>query len=491
MKLKKTGLIMLFSSLFCFYGNNAFGIEESATIREPSFLVRINEEKNAILEKASPGVVIVINKEKGNASGAIIDPKGFVITNYHVIEDAKNVVIILKNKQRVLGAIVGIDEEKDLALIKVEDQDVNFYQDHFLKFGDSDKIKIGEWAAVIGNPMNFAWTSTDGIISAVKRDSEKLGINNSAELTQTNADINPGNSGGVLINVFGEIIGIPSMIIPGLQGGSIGLGFAIISNEARNFVEKVLSDVVIEKSTEKKPIWIGMELQNLAVEDYLKLQKLVQEQRPSIPSDELNKVSLNSFSVVNVFANTPVERAGLKKNDIIYRINSREFLDLLDVPKYIVAQALGVEFTLSVLRDYLEFIEIKAMSEEKPITPPLISNKSDLKPAIWLGIEFRILRNFPEALEKELKLESGAQAYHFFIQDIDSGSPAEKAGLKIGDIIIFYDKNEAKSPEKFTEYLNQKNVGDVLSFVIIRNGETRIIEAILEALPSKSKEKTE
>lgn len=494
MKLKKTVFtftVFLFS-LFCLGNNIVFGLEESATIRGPSLLLKMNQEKNDVLETASSGVVRVISiNEAGDfgltGSGIIISPEGFIITNQHVVGDTKYALIILKNHRMVLGEVIKADPKRDFALVKVEAKYMDFYQKHFLQFGDSDKIKIGDWVATIGTPFSLEWTHNDGIVSAVKRDSQKLGVQLLVTFVQTNADINPGNSGGALINSLGEVIGITSIIIPGSSGGSIGLGFAISSNDAQKFVDETFSNpspkIIPEKSSgEKKPIpWIGIEFRGLKIKEYLKIVE-AREQKPG--NVELGKISLNSFLMEDVSIKGPAEKAGLKKDDIIYLVDGREFLDSLDFPQYVVSRPIGDEFILSVLRGYSDFLEIKLMSEEKQVEPRIIV-ESEAQPAAWLGITFDIVRDFPEELEKELKLDSGVQAYHFFIKEIAPMSPAEKAGLKVKDVIIFYDKNEAKGTEKFIKHLAGKNPGDILSLIIIRDGRTMTLEVVLEASPSE------
>ncbi|MER3473463.1 MAG: hypothetical protein C4335_05390 [Armatimonadota bacterium] len=273
---------------------------------------------------------------RGSGSGVIISPDGYIVTNHHVIRGADEIVVSLADGRRFLGRVVGADEQSDLAVIKVDASQLPT-----AVLGDSDKLRVGDWAIAVGNPLGLGSTVTVGVISALNR--RKLWVDEGRYLDvaiQTDAAINQGNSGGALANIHGQLIGINTAIAAPPGGGSIGIGFAIPVNH----VKKVVRDIIVQGGSVKRARpWIGFYFDAV---------------RPSLMK-RLGLPDLNGVAVDEVWPGGPADRAGLRADDVIRRFGERTIhapQDLLEeimkrrpgdrVP--IVVWRNGKEVTLSV-----------------------------------------------------------------------------------------------------------------------------------------------
>ncbi len=238
-------------------------------------------------------------QQKGLGSGFIIDEEGYILTNQHVVEGADKIGVTLPDGRKFNAQLKGSDVRGDLAVIKIEANNLPV-----IKLGDSDRVKIGQWALAVGNPFGFAVgsaepTVTAGIISAIHRSLPQVAQQrNYTDLLQTDAAINPGNSGGPLVNLNGEVIGI-NVAIFSPSGGSIGIGFAIPANAAKVILDKLISG--------KKVLygWLGVSVQDLTEElaGYLNIP----DQRGAL--------------VFKILPGSPAERAGFKQGDVIRKFN--------------------------------------------------------------------------------------------------------------------------------------------------------------------------
>ncbi|HPZ08707.1 MAG TPA: trypsin-like peptidase domain-containing protein [Candidatus Eremiobacteraeota bacterium] len=264
---------------------------------------------------------------EGIGSGIIVRENGYILTNRHVIRDATNITVTLDNGKQYSGKLVNAHSEYDLALIKINASSLKV-----AKFGDSTKVKLGQTAIAIGNPLHFSWTVTLGVVSALERDIDAGGnLPIYRGLIQTDAAINPGNSGGPLINSDGEVIGINTLIFSGTDTTvAQGLGFAIPGNTAK----KVANELIQNKGTTSsgsKP-WIGIKLQNVT-------RQLAQQW--GFPTS-------TGVLVVNVIANSPAQRGGLCPGDIIVDVRGKpvktyeELIGILSPLKAGTAVELGV-----------------------------------------------------------------------------------------------------------------------------------------------------
>ena len=266
--------------------------------------------------------------EKGQGSGVIFSKEGLVLTNAHVIENTDQLIVGLSDGRRVMGKVVGQDSLTDLAVIKLKEKGPW----PSAPLGNSDKLKVGDWAIAVGNPFGLENTVTLGIISNLNRDVAQLGISDKrVDLIQTDAAINPGNSGGPLLNSFGEVIGINTLV---RSGPGAGLGFAIPINRAR----KIAKDL-ITTGRAKHPM-IGVTLSS-----NIKQKSKFLSQRES------------GAVIRYVTPNGPAEKGGLKINDLIISINNEKILTPADVVQKINQNNLKSTLKIKILRKNIEYIK--------------------------------------------------------------------------------------------------------------------------------------
>ncbi len=266
--------------------------------------------------------------EKGQGSGVIFSEEGLVLTNAHVIEKTDQLIVGLSDGRRVVGTVVGLDSLTDLAVIKLKAKGPW----PTAQLGDSDNLKVGDWAIAVGNPFGLENTVTLGIISNLNRDVAQLGISDKRiDLIQTDAAINPGNSGGPLLNSVGEVIGINTLV---RSGPGAGLGFAIPINRAR----KIAKDLV--KSGRAKHPMIGVTLSS----------NIKQK------SNFLSKTEDGAI-IQYLMPNGPAEKGGLKVNDLIISINNEKIKTPEDVVKKISQNNLQSTLKIKIVRANIESIK--------------------------------------------------------------------------------------------------------------------------------------
>ncbi len=260
-------------------------------------------------------------------SGFIIDKKGHILTNEHVVENATQIVISLPDGRQFAGKLQGSDPATDLAVLKIEAKDLPVTH-----LGDSDDIIIGEWAIAIGNPFGFLIsdskpTVTVGVISAVNRDFEPRGGHVYRGMIQTDAAINPGNSGGPLVNAVGEVIGINTFIFTE-SGGSLGIGFAIPINTAKRVIKELLQYGRVRQ------IWTGLRVQRV---DRLIAQSLGLHRAEGVIISQIDQGS-------------PGEKAGLEVGDVITEVNDHPIRGEKEIREVFYTAQAGDEFKLKVWR---------------------------------------------------------------------------------------------------------------------------------------------
>lgn len=271
--------------------------------------------------------------QKGAGSGFIIDEKGYILTNNHVVQGADEIKVSLRDGRKFTGKVAGQDSDLDVAIVKIEAKGVSLPT---LPLGDSSKIRPGEWVIAIGNPYGFANTVTAGIISATGRTIEDLGKKN---LIQIDAPINPGNSGGPLLNLKGEVIGINVAIVAGAQG----IGFAIPVNAAKD----VMGDL-IEKGKVVRA-WLGIYMRDVdeKIASYLEL-----------PIAE-------GVIVTDLAKDSPAEKMGLKKYDVIREVNEAKVNKSSEVQNIVQKLKPGESISLKIYREG-KLVTLKGKVEQKP-----------------------------------------------------------------------------------------------------------------------------
>ena len=361
-------------------------------------------------------------KRKANAlgSGFIIDAKGIVVTNNHVIQGAEDIMVTVNGEKEYEVKIIGTDPLSDLAVLEIQSKD-KFVP---VKFGDSDKARIGDWVIAIGNPYGFGGTVTAGIISARNR---SIGLSRYEDYIQTDASINQGNSGGPLFDMNGDVIGINTAILG--QSGSIGIGFSIPSNSAKKVINQLI------EFGETKRGWLGVRIQNVTKEiaDVEKLDK---------PRGAL---------VASVAENSPSDKAGIKAGDIILEFNGILIKEMKELPKIVAQTEVGKTVEVKIWRNEKELTKkIKLgrletsedfKAEKKEEADPNISEIKTLK------ISVRVLSAKDVKIRKLPEGTSG-----LVITNIQQDSPINY--LKVDNIIIEAQKKKIRSVKDFEKIIN-------------------------------------
>ena len=347
-------------------------------------------------------------------SGVIVDPRGLVVTNHHVIEGMTEVKIALSDKREYEAEIVLRDPRTDLAVLKIK-SDERF---PVLELGDSDKIEVGDFVIAIGNPFGVGQTVTQGIVSALAR--TQIGINDYGFFIQTDAAINPGNSGGALVDLSGRLIGINSAIYS-RSGGSMGIGFAI----PVNMVKSVIAAAEHGGATVKRP-WLGAKLQNVSkdIADSLGLDRPV------------------GAAVVSVTQNSPAAKAGIKRGDVILQIDGQDVDDAEGVGFRLGVKPLGGVASLSLLRGgktVVAQLELASAPETPPRDARRIKSRSPFQ-----GAE---VVNLSPAVLEELSFETADDGppRGVVVDDVAVDSLAANVGVQKGDVIVEVNGTEIKT----------------------------------------------
>ena len=259
-------------------------------------------------------------KSSALGSGFIIDEKGIVVTNNHVIQDAEDIIVRVNGDEEYKAKVIGADPLSDIAVLQLETKD-KFTP---VAFGDSDKARIGDWVIAIGNPFGLGGTVTSGIISARNR---SIGLSRYEDYIQTDASINSGNSGGPLFDMNGDVIGINTAILG--RNGSIGIGFSIPANSA-----KIVIDQLIEFGETKRG-WLGVRIQDVT-------QEIADVEKLDEPRGAL---------VASVAENSPSEKGGIKAGDIILEFNGVRINQMKELPAIVAKTKVGTKVKVEIWRN--------------------------------------------------------------------------------------------------------------------------------------------
>lgn len=351
---------------------------------------------------------------QGSGSGVIISPDGYLLTNNHVVAGAQEVTVTLADQQRYQARIVGRDPKTDLAVLKIDAGNAL----PVASLGDSTQLRVGEWVLAIGNPFGLSHSVTAGIVSAKGR---VLGAGPYDDFIQTDAPINPGNSGGPLFNMQGEMVGITTAIVAHGQG----IGFAIPISLAKPLIPQLVSTGEVSRG------YLGVSIQTLTP-DLAKALK-VKEQQGAI--------------VGSVVAGSPAEQAGIKRGDIIVAFNEKSVKNARDLPAMVAETPVGQRATITVWRD--------GTTHQVPISVGKLSSEQamgeEASPVAKSQWGVRLQDVTPQlARQHGLTSEHGA-----IIVGVQPGSPAERAGLQRGDIILEVDRQAVHSAKEVREALSQ------------------------------------
>jgi Do/DeqQ family serine protease len=340
--------------------------------------------------------------EQSTGSGVIVDrTRGYVLTNHHVIDNAQEVVVTLKDRRTLKAKLVGTDPGTDIAVLKIDASNLAE-----LKFGDSDSMNVGDFVVAIGNPFGIGQTVTSGIVSALGRTG--LGIEGYEDFIQTDASINPGNSGGALVNLAGELIGVNTAII-GPSGSSVGIGFAVPSNMVRSVMEQIIRYGEVRRGR------VGVVTQDMT-----------HELAQSLAAD-----SAEGAVVIKVEPGSPADKAGLKPRDIVTAVNGKPVRGSADLRNRMGLVPIGEEVGLRVQRG----------------TQPL-----NLR--LRIGELFTMTEIPGEAVPqlagvRVSNIEPGMPAYGVvegaIITRIEANTPGAKTGLRPGDVLYAVNRHRVRS----------------------------------------------
>lgn len=364
-------------------------------------------------------------------SGFIFSRDGYVVTNYHVVKSADEIIVRLSDRREFKAELVGIDAMSDLALLKIEADNLPI-----LKMGDSKKLKVGEWVLAIGSPFGFDYSATAGIVSAKGR---SLPNENYVPFIQTDVAINPGNSGGPLFNLDGEVIGINSQIYS-QTGGFMGLSFAIPINVALDIIQQ------LKKTGHVSRGWLGVYIQEVT-------RELAESFGMRQPEGAL---------VAQVMKDSPAQKGGLQVGDIIRKFNGEPIIHSSDLPPVVGRTPIGDESLVEVIRAGKPLklrITIGELPETSTAQSPHKKGKPGKSSDLILGMS---IINAPDEVLKSLGIESGV-----LVDKVEAG-PAREAGVRKGDVIVMVQQKLISEPAQLTAVINSLPKGKSVAVLIQR-----------------------
>ena len=355
-------------------------------------------------------------------SGFIIDEKGILVTNNHVIEGAEDIVVQVNGEKKFKAKVIGADPLSDIAVLKIESKE------KFLpvRFGDSDKARIGDWVIAIGNPFGLGGTVTSGIISARNR---SIGLSRYEDYIQTDASINSGNSGGPLFDMNGDVIGINTAILG--RSGNVGIGFSIPSNSA-----KIVIDQLIEFGETKRG-WLGVRIQDVTKE-IAEVEKL-DEPRGAL--------------VASVAPNSPSEKAGVKSGDIILEFNGEKIKQMKELPIIVARTEVGKKVKVKIWRNKKEIIKTITLGRLETSEDFKISEKKEelSKETLIENLKIKV-RKLSDQDIKTRNLPN--QTNGLVITSIEKDSPLT-GSIEANSIILEAQKKKIRNVEDLNQALKQ------------------------------------
>lgn len=360
-------------------------------------------------------------------SGVVVDKKnGYILTNNHVIQNADEITVTLRDRRTLEAKLVGTDPETDIAVIKVDAKDLTQ-----LATADSRHLQVGDFVVAIGNPFGLGQTVTSGIVSALSRSG--LGIEGYEDFIQTDASINPGNSGGALVNLKGQLVGINTAILSPGGGGNVGIGFAIPINMAHDIMLQLI------QSGEVKRGKLGITLQDLTP-DLARAFGLQQK---------------DGAVISQVLPGSPADSAGLKSGDVVVSVDSRPVYSSADLHNLIGLVRAGINVNIGIIRNGKQYL-IKAV-----ITAIHFDKKSGASIAkVLSGATLGVIAE----KSKWAASDSGIQ-----VLKITENSVAYQAGLRKGDSIISVNRQRVTRFDQLSSSIRQAKKGLLIN--VLRNGE--------------------
>jgi len=361
-------------------------------------------------------------REQAAGSGVIIDAqRGYVLTNHHVVRQAEQVLVTLKDRRQFQARLVGSDPGTDVAVLQIEARDLTA-----LRFGDSDQLSVGDYVIAVGNPFGIGQTVTSGIVSALGRSG--LSPEGYEDFIQTDASINPGNSGGALVNLRGELIGINSAII-GPAGGNVGIGFAVPANMARTILNQIVKYGEVRRGR------LGIEMADI---------------NPEI-AKKLGISSLEGVLVAAVQQGSPAEQAGLRQRDVIIAMNGRALNSAAELRTKLGLTPIGEEIELRLMRGG----ETRTL-KVKIAAPQQMSGGAGQTVPQLPGLSV-------------VEIERGSPLHRriqgLIVASVAEGSRAWQAGFRAADIIYAVNRSRVRTLAEFQTALRPTDAGFAVSLV--------------------------
>ncbi len=386
-------------------------------------------------------------------SGFIIDPTGFVVTNNHVIDEADEITVILSDQTELKAKVVGRDEKTDLALLKVAPKQ----RLPFVKWGQSQKTRVGDWVLAIGNPFGLGGSVTAGIVSARGRN---INAGPYDDFIQTDAAINRGNSGGPMFNMDGEVIGINSAIVSP-SGGSVGIGFAVPSSLAQPVIDQLREFRRVKRG------WLGVRIQTVTEEI----------------AQGLGLKRASGALVASVSTAGPAAKGGIVAGDVILKFDGREVADMHHLPRMVAETKVGASVPVEVWRKggrkdvHVVLGELpddvrKVAAREAPPTPTIVTGATVAELGLALATPNRALRD---------KFKLSDDVAGVVVTDVKPGSPADEKRLRPGDVIVKMGPNQAavKTPGEVRAHLAEARKAKARTIlVLVETGGNRRFVAL-------------
>ncbi len=386
-----------------------------------------------------PGVP---RRAAGAGSGFIVDPDGYIVTNHHVVSDAEEIVVTLADGRQLDARVVGDDPQMDLALLEVDAGEPLPY----VRFGDSDAVRVGDWVLAIGNPFGLGGSASAGIVSARGRDIRSGPYD---DYLQIDAPINQGNSGGPVFNAAGEVIGVSTAIVSP-NGGSVGIGFAIPSNHVTAVVEQLKESGSVARG------WLGVSLQDL----------------DASLAASLGVDATKGALVAEVVSGSPAEDAGFEVGDVVTRFDGEDIDSVRDLTFTVARHRPGESVTVEVIRDgRRRELEVELGDRASATAMPSSGSRAPLRPGARAGdAALGGMRLAPLTDRDRTRLGLPRDVDGVLIVDVRPGSAAAREGLRSGDVIVSVNRQRVDSVDDVTAALDAARRRNGRALLLVRRG---------------------
>jgi serine protease Do len=382
-------------------------------------------------------------KSSSLGSGFVVDASGIVITNNHVVGDANDIMVIFTDGRKLKAEVIGKDPKVDVAVLRVKsDKPLKI-----VKFGDSDKMRVGDGVMAVGNPFGLGETVTAGIVSARNRNIESGPYDN---FIQTDASINKGNSGGPLFNMAGEVIGINTAILSP-SGGSIGIGFATPSATVMPVIAQ------LEEFHETRRGWLGVRIQN--VDDSI--------------AESLGLGAARGALIAGIDERGPAKPAGLQSGDVIVKFDNKDIKESRDLPKLVASLPVGKEVEVVIVRKGQEVTKTVKLGRledgEKVAAIPNADEEAAAEKKAMSKAFGMELSGLSDEARKTFKIKDGVKGV--IVSSVEPNSPAAEKGLRPGDVIEEVNQQAVSAPGEVSKAIDAlKKGGKKSALLLVANG---------------------